>query len=79
MSKHLGNLKRLHQKLAVALGDQHPLVLQLQDEIVCFAANVGHRMRRESFAGKPEVGRSFNHRWKYLSSPNEQSRDCALS
>ena len=79
MSKHLGNLKRLHQKLAVALGDQHPLVLQLREEIVSFAATVGHRMRRESFAVKPEVGRSFNHRWKYLSSPAEPSRDRALS
>jgi hypothetical protein len=79
MSKHLGNLKRLHRKLVVALGDKHPLVLQLQDEIVSFAATVPRRMRRESFAVKSEVGRSFNHRWKYLSSPIEQSRDCALS
>lgn len=75
MSKHLGNLKRLHRKLVAALGDKHPLVLQLQDEIVSFAAIVPRRMRCDTFAAKPEMGRSFNHRWKYLSNPTEQSRD----
>jgi hypothetical protein len=74
MSKHLGNLERLHKKLVVALGDKHPLVLQLQEEIVSFAATVPRRLRRESFSVRPEMGRSFNHRWKYLSSPSEQSR-----
>ncbi|MBK6596019.1 MAG: hypothetical protein IPG23_26850 [Burkholderiales bacterium] len=49
MSKHLGNLERLHKKLVVALGDKHPLVLQLQEEIVSFAATVPRRLRRESF------------------------------
>lgn len=75
MSKHLGNLRRLHRKLAVALGEKHPLVLQLQDEIVAFAATVPRRMRCDTFVAKPEVGRSFNHRWKYLSGPTEQLHD----
>lgn len=74
MSKHLGNLERLHKKLVVALGDTHPLVLQLQEEIVSFSASLPRRMRRESLAVRPEMGRSFNHRWKYLGSPSEQSR-----
>ncbi len=72
MSKHLGNLERLHKKLVLALGANHPLAVQLQAEIVSFAATVACRTRRESFAVRPEVGRSFNHRWKYLSSPADQ-------
>ena len=33
MSRHLGNLRRLHQKLKVALGETDSFVLQLKNEI----------------------------------------------
>ena len=67
MSKHLGNLKRLHQKLALALGDSHPHVMQLQVEIEAYATNLPKPVRCEFTALRREIGRSFNHRWKYLS------------
>jgi len=67
MSKHLGNLKRLHQKLALALGGSHPHVMQLQVEIDAYATNLPKPVRCEFTALRREIGRSFNHRWKYLS------------
>lgn len=67
MSKHLGNLKRLHQKLVMALGDDHPHVMQLQAEIESYAANLPSPVHCEFTAMRREMGRSFNHRWKYLS------------
>jgi hypothetical protein len=67
MSKHLGNLKRLHQKLALALGGSHPHVMQLQVEIEAYATNLPKPVRCEFTALRREIGRSFNHRWKYLS------------
>lgn len=66
MSKRLGNLKRLHPKLSAALGDDHPHVLQLQTEIAAFAGNLPQTVRGDSTSRPREMGRSFNHRWKYL-------------
>lgn len=70
MSKHLGNLKRLHQKLAVALGEDHQHVVQLQEEISSRAVNTPQPLRCESAAVRPGMPRSFNHRWKYLNTPS---------
>jgi hypothetical protein len=67
MSKHLGNLKRLHQKLIVALGSSHPLVMQLQAEITSHAANLSKPVRCEFNVPRREMRRSFNHRWENLS------------
>jgi hypothetical protein len=70
MSKRLGNLERLHRKLSAALGRDHPHVLQLQIEIESFAANSPPTARCESTQRRSEMGRSVNHRWKYLGNPS---------
>lgn len=67
MSKHLGSLKRLHQKLAVALGENHPHVQQLQVEIGSYAASLPRPGRCQFAAPRCEIGRSINYRWKHLS------------
>ncbi len=68
MLKHLGNLKRLHHKLGVALGMNHPHVLQLQAEIESYSAKVSRSASCTSVQRQHEMGRSFNHRWKALTS-----------
>ncbi len=66
MLKHLGNLKRLHHKLGVALGANHPHVLQLQAEIESYSEKVSRSTSCGSVHRHGEIGRSFNHRWKAL-------------
>ena len=66
MSNHLGNLKRLHQKLSLALGDSHPLALQLQRDIESYAEALSKRRQCVPLSLRRPTGRSSNHRWKYL-------------
>ena len=66
MLKHLGNLKRLHHKLGMALGVNHPHVLQLQAEIESYSVRVSRSGSCVSLQRQSEIGRSFNHRWKAL-------------
>jgi hypothetical protein len=63
MSKQLGNLQRLHQKLEAALGTEHPHVRQLQAEIESHAQNVKPPARCAVVQRQRELSRTFNHRW----------------
>ncbi len=67
MSKDLYDLKRLRNKLALALGDGHPVVAQLEAEIVECTANFARPARYECAAKVREIRRSVSQRLKNLS------------
>jgi hypothetical protein len=67
MSKDLGDLKRLHHKLAIALGDGHSVVLQLEAEIAECTATFAQPARYECAAKVREIRRSYSQRLRNLS------------
>jgi hypothetical protein len=62
MWMHLGNLKRLRHKLAVALGDGHPEVLRLEAEIVDRAKRSDRPTRYDCAAQVRDIRRSTSQR-----------------
>jgi len=67
MSKDPGDLKRLHSKLAIALGDGHSLVAQLEAEIAECNAKFARPARYECGVKVREIRRSNSQRVKNLS------------
>jgi hypothetical protein len=67
MSNDLGDLKRLHRKLAIALGDQHPVVVQLEAEITDCTVKLARPARYECAASVREIRRSASQRLRNLS------------
>jgi hypothetical protein len=66
MSKDLGNLKRLHKKLAIALGCQQSDVVQLEAEIAACATRLALPTRYVCAAKVREIRRSTSQRLRNL-------------
>ncbi len=69
MLMHLGALKRLHHKLAVALGDRHPDVVRLEVEIADCARKSVRPARYECAAQLRDIRRSTSQRLRNLKVP----------
>jgi hypothetical protein len=67
MSKDLGDLRRLHYKLAIALGDGHSVVAQLEAEIAECTTKFTQLARYECAAKVREIRRSSSQRLRNLS------------
>ena len=67
MSKYLGDLKHLHHKLAIALGEGCPDVVQLEAEIAECNAKFARPARYECGVKVREIRRSNSQRVKNLS------------
>ncbi len=69
MWMHLGDLKRLHHKLAVALGDRHPDVVRLESEIADCAKKSVRPARYACAAQLRDIRRSTSQRLRNLNLP----------
>lgn len=63
MSRHLGNLKRLHRKLRSAFGDDHALVVQLKQDMESLQALESKYLDQNLAPSGRFLGRSRMHRW----------------
>jgi hypothetical protein len=69
MWMHLGDLKRLHSKLALALGDRHPDVVRLEVEIADCARKSVRPARYECAAQLRDIRQSASQRLRNLKVP----------
>jgi hypothetical protein len=69
MWMHLGDLQRLHHKLAVALGGRHPDVLRLEVEIAECAKKSLRPARYECASQLRDIRRSTSQRLRNLKVP----------
>ena len=67
MWMHLGDLKRLHHKLALALGNEHPDVLRLEADIADCAKKSVRPARYACAAQLRDIRRSNSQRCVKLS------------
>ena len=63
---NLDDLKRLHRKLAVSLGDTHPAVTQLESDIAACTVKSVRPARYECAATLREIRRSNSQRLRKL-------------
>jgi hypothetical protein len=64
MWMHLGDLKRLRNKLAIALGDGHPEVKRVEADVADCAAKLSLPVRYDCAFEVREIRRSAGQRWK---------------
>lgn len=69
MWMHLGDLKRLHHKLVIALGDGHPDVVGLESEIADCDKKSVRPARYECAAQLRDIRRSTSQRLRNLKVP----------